>query len=114
MQDGLYVALSSQIALEKRLTTIADNVANMSTVGFRATEVKFEDVVSGARPELGLLHLARRHLSFREGRRAARDAEPVRFRHPGRRLVRHRHAGRHGDDARRPLHDDRHRRVGDA
>ena len=47
MQDGLYVALSAQIALEKRLTTIADNVANMSTVGFRATEVKFEDVVSG-------------------------------------------------------------------
>ena len=37
MQDGLYVALSSQIALEKRLNTIADNVANSGTVGFRAT-----------------------------------------------------------------------------
>lgn len=47
MQDGLYVALSSQIALEKRLNTIADNVANASTIGFRATGVKFEDVVSG-------------------------------------------------------------------
>jgi flagellar basal-body rod protein FlgF len=47
VQDGLYVALSSQIALEKRLNTIADNVANASTVGFRATGVKFEDVVSG-------------------------------------------------------------------
>jgi flagellum-specific ATP synthase len=47
VQDGLYVALSSQIALDKRLTTIADNVANMSTVGFRASEVKFEDVVTG-------------------------------------------------------------------
>ncbi len=47
MQDGLYVALSSQIALEKRLNTIADNVANSSTVGFRATGMKFEDVVSG-------------------------------------------------------------------
>ena len=47
MQDGLYVALSSQIALEKRLNTIADNVANSSTIGFRATGVKFEDVVSG-------------------------------------------------------------------
>jgi flagellar basal-body rod protein FlgF len=47
MQDGLYVALSSQMALEKRLNTIADNVANMSTVGFRATGIKFEDVVSG-------------------------------------------------------------------
>lgn len=47
MQSGIYVALSSQIALDKRLTTIADNVANASTVGFRATGVKFEDVVSG-------------------------------------------------------------------
>jgi flagellar basal-body rod protein FlgF len=47
VQDGLYVALSSQIALERRLNTIADNVANASTVGFRATGVRFEDVVSG-------------------------------------------------------------------
>lgn len=47
MQNGLYVALSAQVALEKRLDTIADNVANASTVGFRATGVKFEDVVSG-------------------------------------------------------------------
>lgn len=48
MQDGLYVALSSQIALERRLNTIADNVANSSTTGFRATGIRFEDVVSGA------------------------------------------------------------------
>ena len=47
MQPGLYVALSSQVALERRLTTIADNVANAGTVGFRATGVKFEDLVSG-------------------------------------------------------------------
>lgn len=51
MQDSLYVALSSQIALERRLETIADNVANASTVGFRATGVKFEDVVSGTGPK---------------------------------------------------------------
>jgi len=48
MQDSLYVSLSSQLALQKRLDTIADNVANASTVGFRATGVKFEDVVSGS------------------------------------------------------------------
>jgi flagellar basal-body rod protein FlgF len=47
MQNGLYVALSSQIALENRLNTIADNVANANTVGFRATGVKFEDLVYG-------------------------------------------------------------------
>ncbi len=47
MQDSLYVALSAQVALERRLTTIADNVANASTVGFRATQVKFEEVLTG-------------------------------------------------------------------
>ena len=47
MQPGIYVALSSQVALERRLATIADNVANAGTVGFRATGIKFEDVVSG-------------------------------------------------------------------
>lgn len=47
MQSGLYVALSSQIALERRLNTIADNVANASTIGFRATGIKFEDIVTG-------------------------------------------------------------------
>lgn len=48
MQDGLYVALSSQIALERRLNTIADNVANANTVGFRATGISFQDIVSGS------------------------------------------------------------------
>jgi flagellar basal-body rod protein FlgF len=52
MQSGLYVALSSQISLEQRMNTIADNLANMNTVGFRATQMKFDDVmtkVEGAR-----------------------------------------------------------------
>lgn len=48
METGLYVALSSQVALERRLTTIADNMANSSTVGYRSTGVKFEDLVSGS------------------------------------------------------------------
>ena len=47
MENGLYVALSSQIALEKRLSTIADNMTNATTVGFRRTGVKFEDVLTG-------------------------------------------------------------------
>lgn len=46
MQSGIYVSLSSQIALERRLTTIADNMANVNTVGFRSTEVKFDEVLS--------------------------------------------------------------------
>jgi flagellar basal-body rod protein FlgF len=42
MQNGLYVALSAQIALERRLDTISANVANMNTVGYRADGISFE------------------------------------------------------------------------
>lgn len=52
MQSGLYVSLSSQMALEKRLTTIADNMANLNTTGFRATEVKFDEVLSKTQNDL--------------------------------------------------------------
>ncbi|MQW90009.1 flagellar basal-body rod protein FlgF [Sinorhizobium saheli] len=50
MQTGLYVALSSQMALEKRLNTLADNIANSNTVGFRGTEVKFNQVLGDTKP----------------------------------------------------------------
>lgn len=52
MQSSLYVSLSSQIALERRLTTIADNMANVNTVGFRASEVKFDEVLSKTRNDM--------------------------------------------------------------
>jgi flagellar basal-body rod protein FlgF len=48
MQNGLYVAVSAQVALERRLETIADNIANMNTVGFRATGVSFEAEIAKA------------------------------------------------------------------
>jgi flagellar basal-body rod protein FlgF len=46
MQSNFYVALSGQIALQKRLETIAHNVANASTAGFRAEEIKFDSMLS--------------------------------------------------------------------
>jgi flagellar basal-body rod protein FlgF len=46
MQPSIYVGLSAQLALEKRLETIARNVANMNTAGFRAEEVKFDTYLS--------------------------------------------------------------------
>jgi flagellar basal-body rod protein FlgF len=52
MQSGLYVGISSQIALERRLNTIADNMANMNTVGFRSTEVKFDEVMTKTQNDL--------------------------------------------------------------
>lgn len=41
MQNGLYVGLSAQTALSRRLETVADNIANMNTAGFRASGVSF-------------------------------------------------------------------------
>lgn len=46
MQSSLYVALSGQVALQKRLDTIANNIANMNTGGYRAEEVSFATVLS--------------------------------------------------------------------
>lgn len=48
MENSVYVGLSSQISLERRLDSLAHNVANMSTPGFRATGMKFEAMVSKA------------------------------------------------------------------
>ena len=45
MQNGLYVSLSAQVSLERRLETIANNVANMNTVGFRGDGVHFDSEV---------------------------------------------------------------------
>jgi flagellar basal-body rod protein FlgF len=48
MQNGFYVSLSAEVALEQRLDTIADNIANMNTVGYRATGVAFESEMARA------------------------------------------------------------------
>jgi len=48
MQSGLYVTLSAQVAIDRRLATIAANVANQSTPGYRAEEVRFKSLLSRA------------------------------------------------------------------
>src|SRR4051794_12491032 len=48
MQSALYVSLSAQVSIEKRLETIATNMANMKTAGYRADAVKFEAAMSRA------------------------------------------------------------------
>ncbi|MEH2473753.1 flagellar basal-body rod protein FlgF [Nitrobacteraceae bacterium AZCC 2161] len=48
MQSALYVSLSAQVSIEKRLETIANNMANMKTAAFRADAVKFESAMSRA------------------------------------------------------------------
>ena len=51
MQSGLYVTLSSQMALQRRMEAIANNVANASTPGFRREEIKFDTMMSHASSE---------------------------------------------------------------
>ncbi|HKZ95562.1 MAG TPA: flagellar basal-body rod protein FlgF [Hyphomicrobiaceae bacterium] len=51
MQPSLYVGVSAQVALLKRIEAIANNVANASTAGFRAEEVKFESLLSQTLPD---------------------------------------------------------------
>ena len=46
MQSSLYVALSAQVALQNRLDTIAQNVANGTSAGYRGSEMKFNAVMS--------------------------------------------------------------------
>ncbi|MGO9023413.1 MAG: flagellar basal-body rod protein FlgF [Beijerinckiaceae bacterium] len=46
MPGSSHVSLSAQITLERRLTTLAMNVANMNTVGYRASGVSFHEIVS--------------------------------------------------------------------
>ncbi|THD49326.1 MAG: flagellar basal-body rod protein FlgF [Bradyrhizobium sp.] len=48
MQNNLYVSLSAQVSLERRLETIANNVANMNTAGFRADGVSFSTELAKA------------------------------------------------------------------
>lgn len=45
---SLYVPLAAQLATERRMATIANNIANMSTPGFRAESIKFERLLSTA------------------------------------------------------------------
>ena len=48
MQSGLYVTLSAAVAVDRRMTTIAANIANQSTPGYRAEEISFKSLVSKA------------------------------------------------------------------
>lgn len=41
-----YVNLSGQIAIDRRMATLANNIANAGTVGYRAEEMKFDSVLS--------------------------------------------------------------------
>ncbi|WMS41806.1 flagellar basal-body rod protein FlgF [Acuticoccus sp. MNP-M23] len=51
MPSDLYVTLSGQITMDTRLSTVANNVANMRTAGFRAETVDFGTILSATRSQ---------------------------------------------------------------
>lgn len=68
MQNGLYVAVSAQVALERRMETIADNIANMNTVGYRATGVSFaSEMAKAGEDSLNYVSSGQNYLSRRIG-----------------------------------------------
>ena len=68
MTSSIYVSLSAQMALQRRMETVANNVANLNTAGFRAEEVRFETVLSkmGAR-EVSYADSGESYISRRAG-----------------------------------------------
>lgn len=52
MSTALYNAMSAAMAQSRQLDVTAQNVANSSTPGFRAQRLTFEEVLSGATPQV--------------------------------------------------------------
>lgn len=68
MQSNIYVALSAQMALQRRLDTLANNVANTNTVGFRGDEMSFEELVSPAGTDpVSFVSKGETHISTKTG-----------------------------------------------
>jgi flagellar basal-body rod protein FlgF len=68
METGIYVAVSSQLANERRLATIADNIANTNTVGFRETQVRFAEILSrNGEKRVSFVEPAQGFLSWKQG-----------------------------------------------
>lgn len=54
MQNSIYVALSSQVTIAKQLESIANNIANISTIGYRAEKTTFASTIASL--SSGLTH----------------------------------------------------------
>ena len=59
MENATYVTLSRQSGLLKDMATVAQNIANMSTTGYRAEQVVFSEFVADIGPDHESLSMAR-------------------------------------------------------
>ena len=46
MSQGLFSAVSGMIVAQTQMDVISNNIANMNTVGFKSSEVTFQDLLS--------------------------------------------------------------------
>ncbi len=51
MENSTYVALSGQFARERQMAVLANNIANLSTAGFKSERLGFKEYLSGSDPE---------------------------------------------------------------
>ena len=121
MQNALLVGLSRQVALGRELDVVANNIANLNTVGFKADGAVFEEYI-GQTARSGNLPGTDSRVSFVHDRATWIDHEPGPAR-AHRQLARRRHRRLRlpggADAARRALHaqrraaHQRQRRTGD-
>ena len=45
MENNLLIGLSRQVALQRQMNVIANNLANMQTSGYKAEKLKFEEMI---------------------------------------------------------------------
>lgn len=49
MENSIYIGLSRQVALRRQLDVVANNIANMSTPGFKAQDSLFQEYLAGGK-----------------------------------------------------------------
>ena len=50
MENALLIGLSRQMALQRELDVVANNIANLNTTGFKADGAMFEEFLDAGRP----------------------------------------------------------------
>ncbi|MFN7286373.1 MAG: flagellar basal-body rod protein FlgF [bacterium] len=75
MENSLLVALSRQVALQRELDVVANNVANVNTTGFRREGVQFEEFLL-SRGSADAFQRPDRRLSFTQDRATYSDFQP--------------------------------------
>ncbi len=73
MQNTLYVSLSRQIALRQEMDVIANNMANMTTTGFKGSRPMFEEYLMGKGESVSVDPASRGKVAFVSTKGTLRD-----------------------------------------